>query len=188
KRAAEGRLDLLATYATSSDQAAPPSLRIGEGLVGQCAYEKKRVLLEEVPADYPRASSGLGSVRPLNIVIVPVLFEGEIEAVIELASFKKFGETQLAFLDQLAESIGIVFNTIEANMRTVELLERSQALTRELQGQQDGLIKKQDELRRSNEQLAERAKALSEQMKQVELRNKEVEQARAALEEKADQL
>src|SRR5581483_7345179 len=209
KRAAEGRLDLLATYATSSDQAAPPSLRIGEGLVGQCAYEKKRVLLEEVPADYPRASSGLGSVRPLNIVIVPVLFEGEIEAVIELASYKKFGETQLAFLDQLAESIGIVFNTIEANMRTVELLERSQALTRELQGQQDGLIKtndrlerqaealrkseslllkQQDELRRSNEQLAERAKALSEQMKQVELRNKEVEQARAALEEKADQL
>jgi len=209
KRAAEGRLDLLATYATSSDQAAPPSLRIGEGLVGQCAYEKKRLLLEEVPADYPRASSGLGSVRPLNIVIVPVLFEGQIEAVIELASFKKFGETQLAFLDQLAESIGIVFNTIEANMRTVELLERSQALTRELQGQQDGLIKtndrlerqaealrkseslllkQQDELRRSNEQLAERAKALSEQMKQVELRNKEVEQARAALEEKADQL
>jgi signal transduction histidine kinase/ActR/RegA family two-component response regulator len=209
KRAAEPRLELLATYATSPDHAAPASLRIGEGLVGQCAYEKKRMLLEEVPADYPRVSSGLAAVTPLNVVILPVLFEGEVEAVIELASFKKFGLTQLAFLDQLAESIGIVFNTIEANMRTVELLERSQALTRELQGQQDGLIKtndrlerqaealrkseslllkQQDELRRSNEQLAEKAKALSDQMKQVELRNREVEQARAALEEKAEQL
>jgi signal transduction histidine kinase/CheY-like chemotaxis protein len=209
KRAAEPRLELLATYATSREHAAPASLRIGEGLVGQCAYEKKRLLLEDVPADYPRASSGLGPVTPLNVVILPVLFEGEVEAVIELASFKKFGDTQLAFLDQLAESIGIVFNTIEANMRTVELLERSQALTRELQGQQDGLIKtndrlerqadalkkseslllkQHDELRRSNEQLAEKAKALSEQMKQVEMRNREVEQARAALEEKAEQL
>jgi signal transduction histidine kinase/ActR/RegA family two-component response regulator len=209
KRAAEPRLEQLAAYATSPDHAAPASLRIGEGLVGQCAYEKKRMLLEEVPADYPRVSSGLGAVMPLNVVILPVLFEGDVEAVIELASFKKLGDTQLAFLDQLAESIGIVFNTIEANMRTVELLERSQALTRELQGQQDGLIKtndrlerqsealrkseglllkQQDELRRSNEQLAEKAKALSEQMKQVELRNREIEQARAALEEKADQL
>jgi signal transduction histidine kinase/ActR/RegA family two-component response regulator/HAMP domain-containing protein len=209
KRADEPRLELLASYATSPDHAAPASLRIGEGLLGQCAYEKKRMLLEDVPADYPRVSSGLGSVTPLNVVILPILFEGEVEAVIELASFKKFGPTQLAFLDQLAESVGIVFNTIEANMRTVELLERSQALTRELQGQQDGLIKtndrlerqaealrkseslllkQQDELRRSNEQLAEKAKALSEQMRQVELRNREVEQARAALEEKAEQL
>jgi signal transduction histidine kinase/ActR/RegA family two-component response regulator len=209
KRAAEPRLELLATYATSPEHAAPASLRVGEGLVGQCAYEKRRLYLEEVPADYPRATSGLGSMTPLNVVILPVLFEGEVEAVIELASFKKFGETQLAFLDQLAESIGIVFNTIEANMRTVELLERSQALTRELQGQQDGLIKtndrlerqadalrkseslllkQQDELRRTNEQLAEKAKALSEKMQQVELRNREVEQARAALEQKAEQL
>jgi signal transduction histidine kinase/CheY-like chemotaxis protein len=209
KRAAEPRLELLATYATSPDHAAPTSLRIGEGLVGQCAYDRKRMLLEEIPADYPRVSSGLGSVTPLNVVILPVLFEGQVEAVIELASFKKFGETQLAFLDQLAESIGIVLNTIEANMRTVELLERSQALTRELKGQKDGLIKtndrlerqaealrkseslllkQQDELRRSNDQLADKAKALSEQMKQVELRNSEVERARAALEEKAEQL
>jgi signal transduction histidine kinase/CheY-like chemotaxis protein len=209
KRAAEPRLELLASFATTADAGAPASLRIGEGLLGQCAAEKKRMLLEDVPADYPRLSSGLGSVTPLSVVILPILFEGEVEAVIELASFKRFGATQLAFLDQLAESIGIVFNTIEANMRTVELLERSQALTRELQGQQDGLIKtndrlerqadalrkseslllkQQDELRRSNEQLAEKAKALSEQMKQVELRNREVEQARAALEGKADQL
>jgi signal transduction histidine kinase/CheY-like chemotaxis protein len=209
KGAAEPKLELLASYATTPDPAPAASLRIGEGLLGQCAYEKKRMLLEQLPSDYPRVSSGLGSVAPLNVVILPILFEGEVEAVIELASYKKLGETQLAFLDQLAESIGIVFNTIEANMRTVELLARSQALTRELQGQQDGLIKtndrlerqaealrkseslllkQQDELRRSNEQLQQRAKALSEQMKEVELRNREVEQARAALEEKADQL
>jgi signal transduction histidine kinase/CheY-like chemotaxis protein len=209
KHSGEPRLELLASYASSSGPGAPAVLAMGEGLLGQCACEKKRILLEDVPADYLRLSSGLGSIAPLSVVILPVLFESEVEAVIELASFKKFDATQLAFLDQLCESIGIVFNTIEANMRTVDLLARSQSLTRELQSQQEGLIKtndrlerqseglrkseslllkQQDELRHNNEELQERAKALSEQMKQVEFRNKEIEQARAALEEKAEQL
>ncbi len=209
KRSGEPRLELLASYATTPDHAPAASLALGEGLLGQCACEKKRIVLEDVPPDYVRLSSGLGSVAPISVVILPVLFEGEVEAVIELASFKKFGETQLAFLDRLAESIGIVFNTIEANMRTTELLEQSQGLTRELQGQQEELIKtndrlerqaehlrrseslllnQQEELRRSNEALQEKARALSEEMRQVELRNQEVERARAALEEKAEQL
>src|SRR5712664_3064765 len=205
----EPSLELLASYASKPSKHLSKTLRIGEGLVGQCAYEKKRILLEDVPDDYIRVSSILGSATPLNIIILPVLFEGEVKAVVELASLRKFSETHLSFLDQLTESIGVVFNTIEANMRTESLLEQSQSLTKELQSQQEELKEtndrleqqaqnlqnserllknQQEELQRTNEQLQEKAKQLSEQMKQVEYKNREVEQAKAALEEKAEQL
>src|SRR3979490_2416751 len=205
----EPGLELLASYASKPSKHLSKTLRIGEGLVGQCAYEKKRILLEDVPDDYIRVSSILGSTAPLNIIILPVLFEGEVKAVVELASLGKFSETHLSFLDQLTESIGVVFNTIEANMRTESLLEQSQSLTKELQSQQEELKEtndrleqqaqnlqnserllknQQEELQRTNEQLQEKAKLLSEQMRQVEFKNREVEQAKAALEEKAEQL
>ena len=209
KRGEESSLELLASYASKPNKHLSKTLQIGEGLVGQCAYEKKRILLEDVPNDYIRVSSILGSATPLNIVILPVLFEGEVKAVVELASLRKFSETHLSFLDQLTESIGVVFNTIEANMRTESLLEQSQSLTKELQSQQEELREtndrleqqaqnlqnserllknQQEELQRTNEQLQEKAKLLSEQMRQVEFKNREVEQAKAALEEKAEQL
>jgi len=209
RRGDESRLELLASYASKPNKHLLKTLRIGEGLVGQCALEKKRILLEDVPGDYIRVGSTLGSATPLNIIILPVLFEGEIKAVVELASLRKFSETHLSFLDQLTESIGVVFNTIEANMRTEGLLEQSQSLTKELQSQQEELKEtndrleqqaqnlqnsekllknQQEELQRTNEQLQEKAKLLSEQMRQVEYKNREVEQAKAALEEKAEQL
>jgi signal transduction histidine kinase/CheY-like chemotaxis protein/HAMP domain-containing protein len=203
------RLELMASYAHKPSKNLPRLLRFGEGLLGQCAVEKKRILLQEVPGDYVRIGSVLGSSAPLNVIILPVLFEGEVKAVIELASFKRFNDTHLSFLDQLTESIGIVFNTIEAGMRTEDLLKQSQSLTGELQSQQEelkktndrleqqaenlqkseALLKKQqEELQGTNEQLQEKAKLLSEQMRQVEYKNREVEQAKAALEDKAEQL
>jgi HAMP domain-containing protein/signal transduction histidine kinase len=209
RRDGDPRLELMAYYASKSSKSLPRTLRLGEGLVGQCALEKKRILLEDVPPDYIRVNSVLGSGRPANVIIMPVLFEGEVKAVIELASFGKFSEAHLSFLEQLMDSIGVVFNTIEANMRTEDLLEQSQSLTKELQSQQEelkmtndrleqqagnlqhseSLLKKQqDELRSTNEELQEKARLLSEQMRQVEYKNREVEQARSALEEKAEQL
>src|SRR6185369_8514209 len=107
--------------------------RPGEGLVGQCVLERQRILLSEVPEEYVKIGSGLGEARPRNIVVLPIVFEGEVLGVIELASFNRFSETHLTFLDQLTESIGIVLNTLQANMRTEELLKQSQSLTQELQ-------------------------------------------------------
>ena len=124
----EPELQLLASYAYTERKHLANRFRLGEGLVGQAALEKQRILLTDVPADYVQISSGLGEATPLNIVVLPVLFEGEVKAVIELASFHRFSEIHLAFLDQLTESIGIVLNTIAANMRTEELLKQSQSL------------------------------------------------------------
>ncbi|MCC6175591.1 MAG: response regulator, partial [Chloroflexi bacterium] len=172
---------LLASYAYQERKHLATEFRLGEGLVGQVAYEKDRILLTQVPSDYIQISSGLGEAPPLNIVVLPVLFEDDILAVIELASFARFSDIHLAFLDQLAGSIGIVLNTISANMRTEGLLKQSQALTAELQQQQE-------ELQQTNEELEEKARLLSEQNQEVERRRREIEDARSALELKAEQL
>ena len=177
----DAHLKLLASYAYRERKGVDNKFRLGEGLVGQCALEKERILLTNVPDTYIQISSGLGDAKPQNIIVLPVIFEGQVKAVIELASFDKFNPTHQTFLDQLTESIGIVLNTIEANSRTEELLKQSQSLAKELQSQQD-------ELQQTNAELEEKAKLLASQNEEVERKNREVEQARQALEEKATQL
>ncbi len=170
----EPSLKLLAAYAPMEGKGFSPVLKMGHGLVGQCGLEKMRILVTDVPQDYIKISSSLGDGTPTSIVVLPVLFEGEAKAVLELASFRHFSDIHLAFLDQLTQSIGIVLNTIEATMRTEQLLTQSQALAEELQ--------------KTNAELEEKAHLLAEQKNEVETKNREVEQAKAALEEKAEQL
>jgi CheY-like chemotaxis protein/signal transduction histidine kinase len=170
----DARLRLIASYGYRSSRKLPTSFLPGEGLVGQCALEKTRIWLTDVPRDYIQVSSGLGAAPPTNIVVLPILFEQQVKAVIEIASLDRFTETHLSFLDQLMESIGVVLNTIEANSRTESLLTQSQSLAQELQ--------------QTNQELAEKARLLSEQNIEVERKNREVEQAKLALEEKATQL
>jgi HAMP domain-containing protein/signal transduction histidine kinase/DNA-binding response OmpR family regulator len=205
----EPMLKLLSSYAYKDRKHVSSEFRFGEGLVGQCATERRMLLVNAVPGDYIQISSGLGEAPPRSIVVLPVLFEGETKAVLELATFDEFDEIRLTFLEQLAESIGIVLNTIAANMRTEELLKQSQALTESLQSQQEALTetnkrleqqtrslqkseellrKQQDELQRTNAELEEKAHLLAGQKAEVEQKNQEVEQAKVALEEKAEQL
>jgi signal transduction histidine kinase/DNA-binding response OmpR family regulator len=202
-------MKLLGGYAYTTRKNLANEFRPGEGLVGQCVLEKKRILLTHAPRDYIVISSGLGEAAPLNVVVLPVLFEEDVKAVIELASFSLFSETHIAFLDQLTESIGIVINTIEANSRTERLLIQSQSLAGELQSQQDEMKKtnerleqqahtlresedrlrtQQEELRQTNEELQEKAELLARQNAEVEAKNREIEEARLSLEEKAEQI
>ena len=191
----DSMLRLLSSYAYRERKNVANRFLIGEGLVGQCALEKKSIVLTNVPDDYIRINSGLGEAPPHNIIVLPVLFEGEIMAIIELASFSRFSEIHRTFLDQLMESIGVVLNMIGANMRTEELLKQSQSLTQELQSQSQELQSQQEQLRATNTELEDQAKELEEKAAQleernraVEQKNKEVELARAALEEQATQL
>ncbi|MDB6172551.1 MAG: diguanylate cyclase, partial [Chthoniobacteraceae bacterium] len=178
---AEPELRLLASYAFRERKGVNNRFKLGEGLVGQAALEKERILLTKVPDDYIQISSGLGESTPKNIVVLPIVFEGQVKAVMELSSFDRFNSTHQTFLDQLTESIGIVLNTIEANMRTEDLLKQSQSLAGELQN-------RQLELQATNQELEEKARQLFEQNAEVERKNFEVEQARQALEGKAQQL
>src|SRR5438552_13181112 len=167
-------LKLLAAYAANDQDGAPTQFRMGQGLVGQCGMEKRRILVTDVPKDYIKISSSLGGDTPLSIVVLPVLFEGETRAVIELASFRHFTDVNLAFLDQLTQSIGIVLNTIAGTMRTEQLLKQSEALAEELQN--------------TNAELEERSRLLAEQKNEVETKNREVEQSKAELQHQAEQL
>jgi HAMP domain-containing protein/signal transduction histidine kinase/CheY-like chemotaxis protein len=177
----DGRMTLLSSYAQAGSIPLAESIGLGEGLVGQCAVEKRRILLANVPPDFVNISSSLGQARQVNVVVLPVLFESQTKAVIELASLHPFTVVNLNFLDQLALGIGAVFNTIEATMRTEGLLTQSQQLTVELQS-------RQSELQQTNEELGTKARLLAEQNAEVERKNREVEQARGALEEKASEL
>jgi len=202
-------MKLLGGYAYKKRKNLANEFRAGEGLVGQCTVERERILVTNVPTSYVYVSSGLGEAPPNNIVVLPVLFEGDVKAVIELSTFQTFSDTHLTFLDQLTESIGIVLNTIAANTRTEDLLQQSQSLAAELQSQQDELKKtneqleqqaeslreseellksQQEELRQTNEELQEKAALLARQKAEVEAKNREVEEARWEMEEKAEQL
>jgi CheY-like chemotaxis protein/signal transduction histidine kinase/HAMP domain-containing protein len=202
-------LRMLSSWAFRERKHLSNQFKLGEGLVGQCVLEKERILLTEVPDDYIRIGSGLGETKPLNIIVIPVLFEGEVKAVIELASLYRFGDIHLAFLDQLTESIGIVLNTIAATMRTEELLKQSQSLADELRAQQleltetnrrleeqartlqaseERLKSQQEELQQTNEELEERSELLQLQKAEVERKNREIELAKMTLEERAQQL
>jgi HAMP domain-containing protein/signal transduction histidine kinase/FixJ family two-component response regulator len=160
-------LNLVASYAFTMRKTVSNRYKMKEGLIGQCAFEKKKIVLGHVPDDYIYVASSLGEAKPLNIVVLPVLFEGEVKAVIELASFHPFSQNYLNFLDQLMDSIGVVLNMIASSMRTEELLQ---------------------ELKRSNAELEAQAKELEDKAKLLEVKNQEVELASRSLEEKAEQL
>jgi HAMP domain-containing protein/CheY-like chemotaxis protein/signal transduction histidine kinase len=175
-----GSMVLLSAFANTPDGHLE-RLKIGEGLVGQCAAEKRRMLISDLPSETIPIRSGLFEAVPKNVIVLPVLFEDRVKAVIELASLSAFTASHLSFLEQLTSSIGIVLNSIEATMQTEGLLKQSQQLATELQIQQK-------ELQQTNEQLAQKAQQLAEQNVEVERKNQEIEQARRALEEKAKEL
>ncbi|HEX6796502.1 MAG TPA: HAMP domain-containing protein [Ktedonobacterales bacterium] len=174
-------LRLLSAFAGDGNDGHAERLRPGEGLLGQCAVEKRSMLISDLPASTISIRSGLIETVPRNVVVLPVLFEDAVKAVIELASLNAFSDSQLALLEQLTASIGIVLNSIEATMQTEELLTQSQQLAGELQAQQR-------ELRQTNDQLEQKAQQLAERNVEVERKNQEIEQARRALEEKAAEL
>ena len=167
-------LKLLASYAADGERTHGKVVELGAGLVGQCAQDKRRIMLEDVCSGPIRIATGLVEAPPVNVLVLPIVFEGAVKGVLELASLERFNSVHHDFLDQLTESIGLVINTIEANMRTEDLLAQSQSLAKELQ--------------QTNAELQEKARLLAYQNQEVERKNTEVEQARQDLEEKADQL
>jgi signal transduction histidine kinase/HAMP domain-containing protein len=209
-------LRLIASYGYQQRESASDAFKLGEGLVGQAAVERKSILITDAPTDYIRIRSGLGDAAPVNIIVMPILFEEQVLGVIELAFLKPFSEIHRTFLEQLMETLGVVLNTITANMRTEQLLQQSQSLTQELQTQSEELRRRQEalkisnveleqqaeslkaseellqsqqeKLQRANEEMQEKAGLLEERNRDIETKNREIELARRGLEEKAAQL
>lgn len=185
-----GGLEQAASYGIAQSGVGGGQLRFepGESLVGQAAVDKKTIRISGVPPDYVRVSSGLGEAVPVDLAVLPVLFEGQVLAVIELASVHEFSPVHLDLLEQLKETIGVEVNTIVANSRTEELLSESQHLAEELRARSEELEQQQNELQRSNTELEEKAALLASRNRDIEIKNIEIEQARQELEERARQL
>ena len=184
----ETRLRLIAGYGLRADKDAPIQYRIGQSLIGQVAKSKRLIVVDEIPQGYIKITSGLGEAPPANLVVLPLLFEGEVLGVVELASFSRFTPIQIDFLEQFAETLGISVNAIIANSRTDTLLGQSQRLTAELQARSSELQARSEELQRSNADLEDKAELLAAQKQDIEAKNSEIERARAEIEERARQL
>ncbi|WP_018392521.1 response regulator [Bacillus sp. 37MA] len=179
-----GSFQKLAAYADHYDnqqEVGASSFRLGEGIVGQCALENRIISLNQVPEDYIKITSGLGSARPSNVLVLPAEFQGEVLAVIELASFEPFNDLEEMLLQEVMSNLGTNIKSILRHMQVEKLLQESQALTEELQSQSEELQSQQEELRNVNEQL-------EEQYEHSEQKTKEVEKVKDILEEKAQQL
>ena len=185
----DGRvLRLIAGYGLRADIAAPSQFRLGQSLIGQVAKTRQPIVVTDAPPDYVRISSGLGDAAPVNLIVLPIVFEGQVLGVIEAGSFSLFTQVHQDFLEQLMETIGVSVNTIIANSRTADLLQESQRLAGELQSRTGELQVRQEELQSSNAELEDKAAQLASQKRDIEIKNIEIEQARQEIEERARQL
>jgi signal transduction histidine kinase/CheY-like chemotaxis protein/HAMP domain-containing protein len=184
----EKQLRLIAGYGLRADKDAPIQYRIGQSLIGQVAKSKRAIIVDEIPSGYIRISSGLGEAQPANLAVMPIMFEGDVMGVIELASFTKFRPVHIDFLEQLTETLGVSVNAIIANSRTDALLDQSQRLTAELQVRSAELQTRSEELQLSNADLEDKAALLAAQKQDIEAKNAEIERAREEIEERARQL
>jgi two-component system chemotaxis sensor kinase CheA len=184
----EPLLRLMASYAFKERKHLANSFRLGEGLIGQAALERSQILLTSVPSDYVTVRSGLGEAAPLNVLVLPIEFKGEVLAVVELASFQPFAPIQQAYLSEMASHLGIILDNVASGIRLARMLERSQAMTEELQAQSEELQSQQEELRAMNEELEEQTLALRQSEERLQSQQEELEQTNAELKEKADRL
>jgi signal transduction histidine kinase/HAMP domain-containing protein len=181
-------LRLIAGYGQRADNGAPSRFRLGESLIGQVAKTRKPIIVSDAPPGYVRISSGVGGAAPVNLIVLPIVFEGQVLGVIEAASFSRFTQVHQDFLEQLMETIGVNVRTIIANSRTDDLLQESQRLAGELQASTGELQARQGELQRSNADLEDKAAQLARQKRDIEIKNAEIEHARQEIEERARQL
>lgn len=179
---------LVSSYASKERKCVKNVLQVGEGLIGQAALEKTTILLADVPADYVTVSSGLGEAKPLNLFILPISFEDHVIAVLELASFHPYTETQKSFLEELIRHLGIVLDSTISRIQLAKLLEESQTLMEEIQAQSEELQNQQEELKATNEELEEQTQALRHSEVKLQQQQEELEQTNTELEEKAKRL
>ncbi|WJH35897.1 ATP-binding protein [Paenibacillus sp. CC-CFT747] len=184
----EDSLVLSASYAADGRKVGEERFRIGEGLVGQCAADNRRMILTTLPADYVKVRSGLGTASPSSIMVSPVTLEGQVLAVIELASMEGFTPQQEQLLTQILETFGITLDRVMTRMEIERLLAESQAMTEELQAQSEEMQAQSEELQTQTEELRVINEQLEEQNVFAELKAKELEEAKEELETNAERL
>ena len=177
----DNKLKLTGKYAYKTNRDSVNIIQMGDGLIGQVALDKKSVILKRVPGDYIKISSGLGDISPVNIAIIPCVYDDNIAGVLELSSLKEFSRNDISFLEIVSESVATAVNSLKARKQEQMLLEQTQVQHEELQ-------QTNEELNKQSAELEEQATQLASQKSDIEKKNFELEHAAATLEEKADDL
>ncbi|MCY9546303.1 ATP-binding protein [Lysinibacillus xylanilyticus] len=177
-----------AAFADARDDVGMESFKLGQGLIGQCALEKKILIYNDIPEDFRLIGTGLGEAPPKSIFIVPVIYENDVIAVVELATMTGFNEQQQQLVKQVIETFGLTINSVLGRMEIVRLLNESRVLTEELQVQSEELQAQSKELQMQTEELTMINEQLEERTKEAELKTKELKQAKREIEKSAEQL
>lgn len=181
-------LKLIASYAYARRKHLTNEFQFGEGLVGQAALEKQRILITEVPDDYIYVQSGLGETPPHNIIVVPLFYENLLKGVIEIGSFHELTTVQIEFLEQVAPDVGIAVNSAQSRAQMHELLQQTQTQAEELRSQAEELQNQQEILSQTNVELEERTQDLERQKNEIREKNLALEKNQVELETKAREL
>ncbi|WP_067728938.1 response regulator [Oceanobacillus damuensis] len=179
---------LRASYAFKERKHMTTHFRAGEGLIGQAVLEKSPIILSKVPADYITVKSGLGEAPPLNLYVLPILFEGDVKGVVEISSFQSFNDNQRVLMEELISDLGILLESVMGRIRQAKLLEETQVLMEEIQAQSEELQSQQDELKATNEELEQQTNTLQRSEEKLQIQQEELEQTNTELEEKAKSL
>ncbi|MDW0117198.1 response regulator [Sporosarcina thermotolerans] len=179
---------LRASYAFRERKHMTTSFRTGEGLIGQCAFEKKPITFSNVPSDYITVKSGLGEAPPLNLYLLPILYEGEVKGIIEIASFEPIHDKEQILLEELVNDLGIILESIIGHIKQAKLLEETQMLMEEIQTQSEELQSQQDELKATNEELEQQTITLRDSEQRLQQQQEELEETNTELEEKTNRL
>ncbi len=175
------RLYLTGSYGFKQLSGFDTSYKLGEGLVGQCAAQRKAILLEQVPADYLRVSSGIGEAAPRLLALFPIQSKDKLLAVMELGCLNTLDQRQTLLLDTLAPLVALTLENISRAVHTRQLLEQTQAQAGDLRSSEEELRTQQEELQASNEELRQKSDALNQQNSTLESLQRETEEKAEAL-------
>lgn len=159
-------LEQVAAYAWNRKKFANQKIEMGDGIIGACAFEKETVYMTDIPEDYIEIKSGLGKANPKSLILVPLKIEEDIFGVIEMASFNKYEEYQIEFLEKVAESIASTIQGVKINLRTESLLKQAQEQSEIMRQQEEEMRQNMEEMRATQEEMERKEQSLVEKDQQ----------------------
>ncbi len=170
-------IEMTACYAFDRQKFVAKRFEIGEGLIGRCYQEQEKIYLTDIPEDYIRITSGLGDENPSSLLVVPLAYNNKIYGIIELASFKKFDDFEIEFIERIGESIAATISSVKSNIQTQILLEQSQQQAEEMSSQEEEMRQNMEELRATQEQSARREEELQKEVLELKKKMKNLKEA-----------